>query len=281
MDIAFAQLDERVAKFVLSGATPAFANTLRRAMISEVPTLAIEDVRIYDNTSVLFDEMLAHRLGLIPLKTDLKRYALKSECTCEEGACPVCTATYTLSVEGPRTVTSSDLIPQDPDAAPAEENIPIIELARDQKIVLEAHAIVNTGKEHAKWQPTVICGFKNYPVIVIDEICDGCGMCTDECPRGVLEAQRGKVRVVEGRLELCSMCRLCEKACLAGGIGEEPAIHVEADESRFIFVVESDGSMPVSEIIERALQYIHTKSDDLVEVLTEITGEGADEEISY
>ncbi len=280
MDIAFAQSDERVAKFVLSGVTPAFANTIRRAMISEVPTLAIEDVRIYDNTSVLFDEMLTHRLGLIPLKTDLRRYARKDECTCDELGCPVCTATYTLSVEGPRVVYSSDLIPQDPEAAPAEADVPIIKLARDQKIVLEAQAIVRTGKEHAKWQPTIVCGFKNYPVIVIDENCDGCGMCVEECPRGVLEAGHGGVKVAEGRIELCSMCKLCEKACLAGGIGEEPAIHVQADESRFIFVVEGDGSLPVREIIERALQYIQNKSDDLVEVLTEITGEGADEEVS-
>ena len=67
MEIAFSRLDERVAKFTLSGVSTSFANIFRRAMMSEVPTLAIENVRIYDNTSVLFDEMLAHRLGLIPL----------------------------------------------------------------------------------------------------------------------------------------------------------------------------------------------------------------------
>ncbi len=276
MEIAFAHLDERTAKFVLSGATPAFANVLRRAMISEVPTLAIEDVRIYDNTSVLFDEILAHRLGLIPLKTDLSCYGPREGCGCGGAGCPVCTATYTLSVEGPRTVYSSDLIPQDPNAAPAEENIPIVELGEDQKVVLEAQAVIGTGKEHAKWQPTVACGYKNYPAIRIDENCDGCGMCIDECPRGVLAADSGSVKVVEGRLESCSLCRLCERACLASGIGNEPAIHIDTEEGRFIFVVESDGSMPVSEIIERALQYVQKRSDDLVEVVNEITGEVAE-----
>ncbi|MCK8519213.1 DNA-directed RNA polymerase subunit D [Methanoculleus sp. 7T] len=276
MEIAFSRLDERVAKFTISGVSTSFANMLRRAMISEVPTLAIEDVRIYDNTSVLFDEMLTHRLGLIPLRTDLKRYVPRSECTCEGAGCPVCTATYTLSVEGPKTVYSSDLIPQDPDAAPAEEKIPIIDLDKDQKVVLEAQAVVGTGKEHAKWQATTACGYKNYPVIAIDEKCDGCGMCVDECPRHVLEAGQGKVRVIGGRQESCSLCRLCERACLAGGIGTEPAIHIGADEHRFIFVVESDGSMPVREIIERALQYIQKSSDDLVDVMNEITGEGTE-----
>lgn len=276
MEIAFSRLDERVAKFTLSGVSMSFANMFRRAMISEVPTLAIEDVRIYDNTSVLFDEMLTHRLGLIPLRTDLKRYKLRSECTCEGAGCPVCTATYTLSVEGPKTVYSSDLIPQDPDAAPAEEKIPIIDLVRDQKIVLEAYAIAGTGKEHAKWQPTTACGYKNYPLIAISELCDGCGMCVDECPRDVLEAVQGNVRVIGERQGLCSLCRLCERACLAGGIGAEPAIRIDADPQKFIFVVEGDGSMPVREIIERALQYIQRSSDDLVDVMNEITGEGTE-----
>lgn len=278
MEIAFSRLDERVAKFILSGVSTSFANMLRRAMISEVPTLAIEDVRVYDNTSVLFDEMLAHRLGLIPLRTDLKRYAARSECACNGAGCPVCTATYTLSAEGPKTVYSSDLIPQDPDAAPVEGSIPIIDLAKEQKVVLEAQAILGTGKEHAKWQATTVCGYKNYPVITIDELCDGCGMCVDECPRHVLETGQGKVRVIEGRLESCSLCKLCERACLAGGIGNEPAVHIGTDAERFIFVVEGDGSMPVREIIERALQYIQKSSDDLVDVMNEITGEGTHEE---
>ena len=195
MEIAFSRLDERVARFTISGISTSFANMLRRAMISEVPTLAIEDVRIYDNTSVLFDEMLAHRLGLIPLRTDLDQYRPRSECTCEGEGCPACTAIYTLSVEGPATVYSSDLIPQDPDASPAEAEIPIIKLDTDQKIVLEAHAVVSTGKEHAKWQAVTACGYKNYPIITVDEKCDGCGMCRDECPRDVREAGQGKVRV--------------------------------------------------------------------------------------
>jgi len=71
MEIQFSSIDDSLARFTLAGATPAFANAFRRAMIGEVPTLAIDDVRIYDNTSAFFDEMLAHRLGLIPLKTDL------------------------------------------------------------------------------------------------------------------------------------------------------------------------------------------------------------------
>lgn len=273
MEIEFASLDDSLARFTLSGASPAFANAFRRAMIGEVPTLAIEDVRIYDNTSALFDEMLAHRLGLIPLKTDLSVYSTQDTCSCGGAGCPGCTATYTLSVEGPRMVTSSDLIPQDPGAAPVYDNIPIVKLTKGQKLVIEARAILNSGKAHAKWQSTLVCGYKNHPVITVSDVCDACGMCVEECPRDILVAKGKKVQVAEGKLPECSMCRLCERACLASGIGDEPAIKISAEPDRFIFVVESDGSLPAKEIMNRALSFIREQADELEKQLGELSGD--------
>lgn len=272
MEIEFSSLDDSNTRFILSGTTTAFANSFRRAMISEVPTLAIEEVRIYDNTSVFFDEMLTHRLGLIPLRTDLTAYVPMSECSCGGAGCSQCTATYTLSVEGPCMVYSRDLIPQDSSSAPIIENVPIIQLNENQKVVLEAKAVVNRGREHAKWQPTIACGYKSYPVITIDEQCDGCGMCVEECPRGILAIDGGKAVIVKDRIEQCLLCRLCERACLTGGIGTEPSIRIGTDESRKIFVVEGSGSLPVREIMERALLHLKGKSDDLLNYLTGISG---------
>lgn len=271
MEITFSRLDDTVARFQLRASSPSFANAFRRAMIGEVPTLAIEDVRVYDNTSALFDEMLTHRLGLIPITTDLKCYVQKESCSCGGEGCAGCMATFTMSVEGPGTVYSRDLIPQDPSAKPVMENIPIVKLTKDQKLVIEARAVLSTGRHHAKWQPTNACGYKNYPVVSISERCDGCGQCVEECPRSILEVEGNHVRVIEGRLEECSLCRLCERACLGSGIGEESAIKVTSDESQFIFVVESDGSLPVKEIIEQALVCIRTRSDDLIEKIGEIS----------
>jgi len=273
MEIEFSSLDDTLARFTLTGASPAFANGFRRAMIGEVPTLAIEDVRIYDNTSAFFDEMLAHRLGLIPIKTDLSTYSTKEKCSCGGAGCPGCMVTFTLSVEGPKTVLSGDLIPQDPNATPVYDNIPIVKLTKGQKLVIEAHAILNTGREHAKWQPTLVCGFKNHPVIFISEACDACAMCVDECPRGILAVRGKKVEVVDGKLTDCSMCKLCEKACLSSGIGDEPAITISAEADQYIFVVESDGSLPVKEIMDRALHYIRDQSDELERQIGEISGD--------
>ena len=273
MEIEFSSLDDSLARFTLSGASPAFANAFRRAMIGEVPTLAIEEVRIYDNTSAFFDEMLAHRLGLIPIKTDLSTYSTKEKCSCGGAGCPGCMVTFTLSVEGPKTVLSSDLIPQDPNATPVYDNIPIVKLTKGQKLVIEAHAILNTGREHAKWQPTLVCGFKNHPVISIGEACDACALCVDECPRTILAVRGKKVEVIEGKLADCSMCKLCEQACLSSGIGDVPAIAISAEPDRYIFVVESDGSLPVKEIMEHALLYIRDQSHELERQLGEISGD--------
>lgn len=273
MEIEFANLDDSLARFTLSGASTAFANAFRRAMIGEVPTLAIEDIRIYDNTSALFDEMLAHRVGLIPLKTDLSSYSTQENCSCDGAGCPGCTSTYTLSVEGPRTVMSSDLIPQDPKAAPVFDNIPIVKLTKGQKLVIEARAVLNTGRAHAKWQPTLVCGYKNHPVVSISDACDACGLCVDECPRGILAVKGKKVQVVSGKLPDCSMCRLCERACLSSGIGDEPAITISAEKDRYIYMVESDGSLSVKEIMNRALLYMKEQADTLEQQLGEISGD--------
>jgi DNA-directed RNA polymerase subunit D len=277
MEIEFSRLDENSAHFLLGECTPAFANSFRRAMIGEVPTLAIEEVKIYDNTSALFDEMLAHRLGLIPIRSDGECSVPRDACSCGGEGCPACSVVFTMSVEGPGMVTSNDLISQDPLIGPADLHIPIVKLTKDQKVVLEARAVVSRGREHAKWQPTTACGYKNYPVITISDRCDACGLCVDECPRGILEIRGRKVAVVDGRLEECSLCRLCERACLNTGIGDESGISVAIDETRFLFVVEGDGSLPPRTIIRHALEYIKAQSVELSASVDEISGETLDE----
>ena len=119
-----------------------FANALRRVIISEVPTLAIEDVNILQNNSVVYDEMLALRLGLIPIKADPEDYWNKKDFK----------VAFVLKGDGPGTVYSRDLQPMDPSIVPAFPDIPIVKMVEGQKVELEAWATVGTGKEHAKWQ---------------------------------------------------------------------------------------------------------------------------------
>ena len=120
--------------------------------------MAIDDVVILENSSVMFDELVAHRLGLIPLKTDLNRYNLPEDCDCKSAlGCSKCRVLLVLDAEATdrvRTITSGDLVSEDPESRPISDSIPIVKLAPGQKVKLEAYARLGRGSEHAKWQPT-------------------------------------------------------------------------------------------------------------------------------
>ena len=103
VNITFRKLTPREAEFVIEGVNHAFANALRRTLVADIPKLAIDEVTIYDNTSALFDEMVAHRLGLMPVPTDPELFNFRDQCTCGGEGCPSCTVLFTLSKEGPAT----------------------------------------------------------------------------------------------------------------------------------------------------------------------------------
>lgn len=141
----------------LEGVDRSYANAVRRFCISEVPSMAIDDIVILENSSVLYDEILAHRLGMIPLKSDLERYVLPESCDCGNPlGCQKCRVLLVLDAtakERPRTVVSGDLVSEDREVGPVNPNIPIVKLAVGQSVKLEAYARLGRGKEHAKWQP--------------------------------------------------------------------------------------------------------------------------------
>ena len=135
-----------------------YVNSLRRLAISEVPTLAIDDVVILENSSVMHDEAVAHRLGLIPLRTDPGRFVMPHECDCKSTlGCSKCRVLLVLDSEAnekTKVVTSGELVSEDELVKPVSKEIPIIVLAPNQKLKFEAYARLGTGKDHAKWQPT-------------------------------------------------------------------------------------------------------------------------------
>jgi DNA-directed RNA polymerase subunit D len=259
MKLEMLELKDRKAKFVLSEVTPAFANSLRRAMLSDVPKMAIDYLDIYDNTSVLFDEMLSLRLGLVPLKTNAGMYQFPQDCECKGAGCALCQVSLTLSAEGPCVVHSRDLKSSDPEVAPVDQNVPIVELKAGQKVVLTAVARLSKANEHAKFQPVSASGYKNLPVLTISEKCDLCKACIEACPRGVFKAEKGKL--VVGDIYKCSMCKLCTEAC------DAHAIKVGADDKTFIFTLETDGSYSAHDIILNAMKSIKGKAEQLSQIM--------------
>ena len=100
MDIEVIENKNNRLRFIIKGSNDTFVNGLRRTIISEVPTLAIEDIILVENTSPVLDEILAHRLGLIPLTTPLDEFTVASECeNCGGEGCQFCSAALKLEVE--------------------------------------------------------------------------------------------------------------------------------------------------------------------------------------
>ncbi|RMW39314.1 MAG: DNA-directed RNA polymerase subunit D [Nitrosopumilus sp.] len=132
-----------------------YANALRRVCLNGVPVFAIDTVDIIENSSVLPDEGLAHRLGLIPLKTDLSRFNEPSKCECQsETGCSNCKVMLVLDSgdsDVTRTVLSNELSSEDDSITPTSDKIPIVELAPGQRIKVECYARLGRGTEHAKW----------------------------------------------------------------------------------------------------------------------------------
>jgi DNA-directed RNA polymerase subunit D len=149
------QSDNKIA-VKLKGIPRQYANALRRIALSEIPTMAIDDVVMLDNSSVMHDEAIAHRLGLIPLRTELERFVMAHECDCKSTlGCSKCRVLLYLdssAEDKSKVVLSGELNSEDEYVKPVSADIPIVVLAPSQKLKVEAYARLGTGKMHAKWQ---------------------------------------------------------------------------------------------------------------------------------
>lgn len=238
-------------KFLIEGIKPSFASALRRIMISEIPTMAIEWVDFKKNDSALNDEIIANRLGQIPLTFDKRAYNLPEECKCEGKGCSRCQVKLVLKKKGPCTVYSGDLKSTAKDVKPVFDKIPIVELLEGQEIQFEAIAQLGIGRVHAKWQGAVV-GYKNLPKIVILKPRDPKGL-VESCPRHVLKLSGKKIEVVNP-LE-CTLCMSCVEF-------DPDGISVEGVEDSFIFNVESVCGRSVEDVVMTAAEILEKKINE-------------------
>ena len=270
MDIEIIEMAERKAKFILRNSSPAMANALRRTLLSDIPKMAIDKVEFhlgpimyddkeYESVTPLFDEIIAHRLGMVPVPTDLNLFCPQSECVCGGEGCPNCTIMYSLNKIGPCTVLSGDLEPLgNPDLRVKDEFIPIVELTDGQAVLIYATAVMGTAKKHVKWQVANGVGYKYLPQIAIEE-----GMESDEevlecaalCPKKVFEVEDGKL-VIKNPLD-CSLCRAC-----TDHLGERGGITVKGDDKNFFFKFETDGSLTAQQALDKAVEILADEAKD-------------------
>lgn len=240
-----------VLTFVLDGATPAFANALRRIMMSEVPSLAIEWVDFHENSSVMFDEIIAHRLGMIPLKFDPSKFNLPDDCKCGGKGCPLCQVVFAVQKTGPGIVHSGDMKSSNKSVKPTDSRFPIAELLKGHNIKLEAIARLGVGKKHAKWQ-AANASYQYFPEIVSGE-CKNASKVVSECPTGALKLKYKKVDFKDPLL--CNLCKKCEEVCT----GE---MKVKGNPTRFMFRVESVSGLEPAYIVQRAAEILQEKAEE-------------------
>jgi len=253
VEIELLEKDRANMRLLIHGVDVPFINSLRRTILAEVPCMAIDEVVVIENSSVLQDEMIAHRLGLVPLKTDLDSYNLPEECPCKsELGCNLCRVSLALDAESPegtRTVYSGELVSENPSIGPVTDRVPLAKLAKGQKLKLEAYARLGKGKKHAKWQPVSMCTYKYFPQITIDtEECDACGKCVEICPNRVLTENGNEIEI--SHLMACTLCQDCVDACPK----DPSAIEVKWKDETFIFNVESTEAIPPERAMKEALK---------------------------
>ena len=257
MNFKILEMNKKYIKFEVDGITPAIANALRRTLINDIPKLAIHKVifhhgqirdsqgKVYDSSTPLFDEIIAHRLGLIPLPTDLSM-KFRDECDHppDEG-CPLCTVTYTLNKHGPATVYSGDLIPVGDDRfKPVDPLIPIVKLKDTQAILLEAEAIMGRGRDHAKWQVTSGVSYKYHREIEVNKMeSDYWKEVSDKCEDNIIYEDDEKIIFTDD-----IPCKELAKILSF----DNPKIR--EDNTRYIFQFETDGSLSAEETLRYAIK---------------------------
>jgi len=240
-----------------------FVNSLRRVMLAELPKLAIDDVIIYDNTSPLFDEIIAHRLSMIPIPTDLGVLTYRAKCTCEGKGCPSCTVRYTLSKEGAGVIYSGDLQPEHPSFAIKEGKIPIVELSKDQRVILEVEAVLGKGRDHAKWQPVIAPRYSMEPVLQVDKKrMDAVKAFIQDLPPGLVEL-KGTTLELKDRSRLPEFEHFLDKE-------REDSIKITRDPTKITFIFETDGSLSPKDALKESVAILSKKYEEFLGHLKDV-----------
>ena len=256
--------------------------------MAEVPTLAIETATVSENSSVLFDEFLAHRVGLLPINSkNVDKFEYQKECNCSY-SCPNCTVKYTLDVlatePGITEVTHHDIQPADVSISTDSSNYPfpvpswdrnqteldnrrkgivLVKLRQNQQISMKLEAKKGTGKMHAKFNPTGSVSMRYEPVIEVDRDVEFDVPVSERrevvasCPRKVFEIDDADhIEVV--RANECILCEEClNKANI--DLKRTGLVSVNHRTDRVHFDVESTGARPPQDIVAASMKIFAEK----------------------
>lgn len=280
--IKIREMRDDYLKFELRDTDASMANALRRVMIAEVPTVAIDLVEIEVNSSVLNDEFIAHRLGLIPLTSE-RAMAMRFSRDCDacdgDGQCEHCSVEFHLRARcvGDQTldVTSKDLLSSDHTVVPVDfsdspagddnRGVIIVKLRKGQELRLRAIARKGIGKDHAKWSPAATVTFMYEPEIHINE--DMMETLTLEQKKEWVESSPTKVFDIDPNTHQVVVVdpeaytyddEVIKKA---EAMGKPGLVEIYPKEDSFIFTVESTGAIKASQLVLNAIEVLKAKLD--------------------
>lgn len=258
MKLSLLEKNKIKSTFEVSGSTPAYVNTLRRIFSSLVPTMAITSVEFKQNSSALYDEVVAHRLGLLVLKTDLSSYNFP-----KDGAPvgPATHCTFKLKVVGPKTVYASDLKSSDPAIKPVHPGTIIVKLLEGQELELVATANLGVAKTHSKWSPGLMSYYYK-PDIKVNNKSPSLSDVRDKFPKEIFNA-KGEIDVKKiNSPQLIDACRGIDESVVS--------ISYPNPQKDFIFTIEPWGQLSVEEIVDEGVKIFNSQLDDFKKLLKEV-----------
>lgn len=241
MEIKKVYEEGTISKYLVKGTSYQFMNVLRRTVMNHVPCLAIENIQIYENDSPVVDEMLANRLGFLPIKTDLKTYKKGNS------------VKLVLEKTGPCTVVGEDIKCSDPKVGVADKKSIITKLGKGRKIKLEMTAVMNCGEAHTKYQPAIV-SYNELPEINNNKKYSGVKEILASFPEGVVEEKSGKLVLVDPyNIKIHGQHQ---------DLMEKHGIEISYSEKDFILTIETTGQLSAEEIINSAADTLTERLDE-------------------
>lgn len=290
LKINIISMDDEEMVFDMIGVDAPIANAFRRILLAEVPTMAIEKVFVTNNTSIIQDEVLAHRLGLIPIKVDPREFEFKED---DQEETPTNSVRFNMDIkcehaqDGRRKATPEEKyvnsnvfshhLVWDPldgqeakfpeGIAPVHDDILIAKMRPGQEINLQCVCEKGIGKTHAKWSPVATASYRLLPDIQVQNI-DGptAQEIKEVCPMDVFDIEDigGAPTLKAARPRNCTMCRECIR-----NPKHQKAVKLMRVRDHFIFSVESTGALPPAVLVEEAIKVFIQKLTSTLAMLEE------------
>ena len=268
MKVNVLKMEDYYAQVEFKDVNYSFVNSIRRSLVSMVPCLALHEIdfhmgslgsyvdeesgdeREYESISAMFNEIVAHRIGMLPVPTDEKTIEAFGDSIDDDTKQP--DIMYSLHKQGPCTVYSGDLEPVSGDTSLVipETNVPLVKLAEGQAILVYAKAKLGNAQKHTKWQCAVAPRFYQAPTINVSSG-KGSKAIFDIIDKKNFK-KKGKSHVIDNPVEAHEALRKLEQ--LWNDKEAKEAMEVSTKKDHFIFEFETNGAMKAKLALEQALK---------------------------